>query len=132
MSFLNVEYIQYSDDDDIIQPTCKHCKLANKIEHHSPSGLYPEFLGKEGPVESHCPDLYDALDYLKLLWPYALTSLIVTVNNTYARWKKRTNWVDVSRELSCLLLEDGSKTRKAVHPKTSGTSTCYLKKVEEI
>ena len=82
-------------------------------------------------MKSHCPDIYDALDYIKLLWPDALTSLMVTETNRYARWKKRTNWVDVSRELARLLLEGGSKTRKA-HPRTSDTSVCYLKKVEEI
>ena len=79
-------------------------------------------------MESHCPYIYDALDYIKLLWPESLISLMVTETNRYARWKKRTNWVDISKELSRLLLEGGSKTRKA-HPKTSGTSVCYLKKV---
>ena len=64
-------------------------KPTNKTEHHSPSELYPKFFGKEGPVESRCPDF--ALDYLKLLWPNALTSLIVTETNRYARWKKHNH-----------------------------------------
>ena len=108
MSFLHAEYSddEYSndkdsdDEDDVLQPTCKRRKLANEIVLRASlsSGLYPEFLGKEGPVESHSPDLYNALDYLKLLWPDALTSLIVTETNRYARWKKRTNWVDVSTD----------------------------------
>ena len=54
--------------------------------------------------ESHSPDLYNALDYLKLLWPDALTSLIVTETNRYARWKKHTNWVDVSTDEICTFL----------------------------
>ena len=95
MSFLNAEYSddeysndEYSDDEDyVLQPTCKRRKLANEIALRASlsSGLYPEFLGKEGPVESHSPDLYNALDYLKLLWPDAVTSLIVTETNRYAR-----------------------------------------------
>ena len=106
MSFLHAEYSddeysndeysndKYSDDeDDVLQPTCKRHKLANDIALRTSisSGLYPEFLGREGPVERHSPGLYNALDYLKLLWPDALTSLIVTGTNRYARWKKRTN-----------------------------------------
>ena len=67
MSFLHAEYSddkyindKYSDDeDDVLQPTCKRRKLANEIALRASlsSGLYPEFLGEEGPVESHSPDL---------------------------------------------------------------------------
>ena len=97
MSFLHADYSddkysndEYSDDeDDVLQQTCKRRKLANEIAlRTSLSGLYPEFVCKKGPVESHSPDLYNALDYLKLLWPDALTSFIVTETNRYARWKK--------------------------------------------
>ena len=74
MSFLHAEYSddeysndEYSDDeDDVLQLTCKRHKLVNEIALRASlsSGLYSEFLGKEGPVESHSPDLYNALDYL--------------------------------------------------------------------
>ena len=65
------------------QPTCKHRKFTNEIALRASlsSGLYPKFLGKEGPVESHSPDLYNALDYLKLFCLDALTSLIVSYRN---------------------------------------------------
>ena len=64
MSFLHADYSD--DEDDVLQQTCKHRKLANKIALRTSlsSGLYPEFLCKEGPVESYSPDLYNALDYL--------------------------------------------------------------------
>ena len=84
---LSLLHAEYSDDnDDVLQPACKHQKLANEIALRASLtfGLYPEFLGKKGPVESHSPDLYDALDYFKLLCPDALASLIVTETNRYA------------------------------------------------
>ena len=49
-------------------------------------------------MESHSPDLNSALDYLKLLWSDALTSLIADETNTYARQKKRSKWVDVTTD----------------------------------
>ena len=62
------------------------------------SGLYPEFLAEEGPTESLSPDLNNALDYFRLLWSDALTSLIAYETNGYARQKKRSKWVDVTAD----------------------------------
>ena len=58
------------EDEEVLEPSRKRCKLASEIalRESLQSGLYPEFLGVEGPVESHSPDLNSALDYLKLLW----------------------------------------------------------------
>ena len=44
MSFLDAEY---SDEEDDVQPTCKHRKLANKIEHHSPLDFISNSLVKK-------------------------------------------------------------------------------------
>ena len=52
----------------------------------------------EGPVDSHDPESSSAFDYLQLLWPDSLTSLIAVETNRYAHQKKRSNWVDVSKD----------------------------------
>ena len=88
------------EDYAVMAPTPKRRKLASQIglDASLKSGLYPEFLGVEGPVESHDPDRNNALDYLLLLWPESLTSLIAAETNKYACQNKRRNWVDVSTE----------------------------------
>ena len=100
VDFSDKEVDEDEDDDDILEPSSKRRKIASQIALKASleSGLYPEFLGKEGPVESHSPDSYNALDYFKLLWPDALTSLIANETNRYARQKVRSNWVDVTTD----------------------------------
>ena len=73
---------------------CSELALKTSLE----SGLYPEFLGAEGPAENHDPESNSALDYLLLLWPESLTSHIATETNRYARQRNRVNWVDVTVE----------------------------------
>ena len=41
---------------------------------------------------------YNALDYFKLFWPDALTSLIGNETKRYARQKVCSNWVDVTTD----------------------------------
>lgn len=88
------------EDYAVMAPTPKRRKLANQnaLEASLKSGLYPEFLGVEGPVERRDPGSNSALDYVQLVWPEWLTSLIAVETNRYARQKKRKNWVDVSTE----------------------------------
>ena len=88
------------EDDKVMAPTPKRRKLCSQLGLKTAldSGLYPQFLGTEGPVESHDPDSNSALDYLLLLWPESLTSMIATETNRYARQKNRSNWVDVTTE----------------------------------
>ena len=79
--------------------TPKQCNLCSRLclkDHES--GLYPDFLGREGPVEDHRPDRNSALDYLLLLWPELLTSLIASETNRYARQRNCSNWVDIMTE----------------------------------
>ena len=78
VDFSDKEVDEDEDDDDILEPSSKRRKIASQIALKASleSGLYPEFLGKEEPMESHSPDSYNALDYFKLFWPDALTSLI--------------------------------------------------------
>ena len=81
--------ISLSEEEDedkvVLEPSRKRCKLASEIalRERLQSGLYPEFVG---PVESHSQDLNSALDYLKLLWSNALTSVIADETNTYSKW----------------------------------------------
>lgn len=88
------------EEDEVLEPSRKRLKLASGIalQESLQSGLYPEFLGEEGPVEGHSPEVNNALDYFKLLWPDALTSLIADESNRYAGQKKRSNWVDVTTD----------------------------------
>ena len=51
---------------------CSELALKTSLE----SGLYPEFLGTVGPAENYDPESNSALDYLLLLWPESLSSLI--------------------------------------------------------
>ena len=68
------------------------------LKHSLNSGLYPEFLGTEGPVDNCSPDSNNALDFLLMLWPESLTSLIASETNRYARQKNHSNWVDVTTD----------------------------------
>ena len=90
------------DDEDysVRAPTPKRRKLASQIalDASLKSGLYPEFKGVEGPVDSHDPESSSAFDYLQLLWPDSLTSLIAVETTRYAHQKKRSNSVDVSKD----------------------------------
>ena len=90
------------DDEDysVLAPTPKRRNLASQIalDASLKSGLYPEFKGVEGPVDSHDPESSSAFDYLQLLWPDSLTSLIAVETNRYAHQKKRSNWVGVSKD----------------------------------
>ena len=61
------------------------------------SGLYPEYLGCEGPYHPVDPEENSALDFLKLMWPDYLVDIIVLETNRYAK-SKVTGWHDVSRD----------------------------------
>ena len=92
-------YIHTDDDiEDVLAPTPKRLKIAKEIALKTSleSGLYPEFTGVEGPSEILDPERSNALDYLQLLWPESLTSLITLETNRYAQQKMRPNWVDVT------------------------------------
>ena len=93
VDFSDKELNEDEEDDDILEPSSKRRNIASQIALKTSLelGLYTEFLGKEGPVESYSPDSYNALDYLKLFWPDALTSLIANETNRYARQKVRSN-----------------------------------------
>ena len=60
------------DDEDysVLAPTPKRRKLASLIalDASLKSGLYPEFKGVEGPLDSHGPESSDAFDYLEDCW----------------------------------------------------------------
>ena len=60
VDFSDKEVDEDEDDDDILEPSSKRRKIASQIALKASleSELYPEFLGKEGPVESHSPDSY--------------------------------------------------------------------------
>ena len=94
----------FEDEEDVISeceelgvPTAKRRKLANDeaLELSLHSGLYPEYLGVEGPYTFLDPASNDALDYLLLMWPEALCELIVVETNRYAYQKKAKKWVDI-------------------------------------
>ena len=74
-------------------PTRKRRRLCSELALKTSlvSGLYPEFLGVEGPAENHDPESNSASDYLLLLWPESLTSHIATETNRYARQRNRFN-----------------------------------------
>ena len=76
---LSAEYGEDEEDDEMA-PTPKRRKLCSQLglETSLESGLYPDSLGREGPVEDHRPDCNSALDYLLLLWPELLTFLIAS------------------------------------------------------
>ena len=97
--FLSAEYDEDEEDDEMA-PTPKRRKLCSQLglKASLESGLYPDFLGREGPVEDHRPDCNSALDYLLLLWPESLTSLIASETNRYARQRSRPSWIDVTTE----------------------------------
>ena len=88
-----------SDDEceELGIPTAKRRKLANEeaLKLSLSSGLYPQYLGIEGPFMPRDPTSFDALDFLKLMWPEALCELIVVETNRYAAQKKAKNWVDI-------------------------------------
>ena len=59
-------------------PTPKRRKLAREkaLTNSLGSGLYPVFMGIEGPSHDANPGDSNALDYLSLLWPATLCELI--------------------------------------------------------
>ena len=82
-----------------LRPTSKHRKLASKqaLKVSLQSGLYPEYLGIEGPYLHTDPRSNNELDFLTMLWPQTLYDLIVEETNRYARRKRHHNWIDVTR-----------------------------------
>ena len=66
------------EEEDIdlegLKPTSKHCKLASKqaLKVSLQSGLYPEYLGIEGPYLHTDPRSNNELDFLTMLWPQTL------------------------------------------------------------
>ena len=88
----SAEYDEEEDDEEVLAPTPKLCsELVLKMSLES--GLYPQFIGTEGPAENHDTDSNSALDYLLQLWPELLTSLIATETNRYAKQKNHPKWV---------------------------------------
>ena len=65
-------------DEELLASTRKRRRLCSELALKTSleSGLYTEFLGAEGPAENHDPESNSALDYLLLLWPESLSSLI--------------------------------------------------------
>ena len=70
----NEEEEEEEEDDDedysVLAPAPKRRKLASLIalDASLKSGLYPEFKGVEGPLDSHDPESSDAFDYLEDCW----------------------------------------------------------------
>ena len=85
------------DDDSLdgLAPTPKRRKLASQrgLEKSLKTGLYPKFVGVEGPVEHHNPKEFSALD---LLWPSFLCDLIAIETNRYAQQNGRVNFIDTT------------------------------------
>ena len=83
-------------------PTRKRRRLARQkgLRLSLESGLYPEYLGMEGPYVRHDPASTSPFEYFKLMWPQSLCELIVEETNRYARQCGTANWVDVdSKEI---------------------------------
>ena len=66
------------------------------LQHSLASEDYPEFLAMEGPANNLDPCVNSELDFVRLLWPTALCSLIADETNRYAFQKKRKQWVNTS------------------------------------
>ena len=92
------------EDEDFnlegLRPTSEHRKLASRqaLKMSLQSGLYPEYLGVEGPYLFSDPRSNSELDFLTMLWPQALCDLIVEETNRYACRKGHSNWVDLTRD----------------------------------
>ena len=58
------------DDVDQSRPTRKQRKLVSDqaLRWSLSSGLYPQFLGHEGPTDTFDPNS-TAFDFLRILWP---------------------------------------------------------------
>ena len=54
--------------------------------------------GIERPIEPKDPKCTNFDKYLYLLCPQSLCDLIVVETNSYARLRKKGNWIDVDRE----------------------------------
>ena len=79
-------------------PTPKRRKLAREkaLTNSLGSGLYPVFMGIEGPSNDANPGDSNALDYLSMLWPATLCELIALETNRYALQRGVAKWRDVS------------------------------------
>ena len=94
-----------SDDSDDIETaleglpaTRRNRRFASAVglQHSLASEDYPEFLAMEGPANNLDPCVNSELDFLRLLWPTALCSLIADETNRYAFQKKRKQWVSTN------------------------------------
>ena len=89
-----------SDDSDLegVIPTPKRRKQAREqgLKASRNSGRYPPFLGNEGPTNDLDPTQSNAFDYLQLVWPSSLCSLLATETNRYALQRRVSNWVNTT------------------------------------
>ena len=60
------------------------------------SGLYPTYVGIEGPTQDIPPSNNTAFEYSLLLWPASLCKLIALETNRYAHQRRICNWQNVS------------------------------------
>ena len=89
-------------DDDVegAAPTPERQRLAREeaLERSLASGLYPQFIGYEGPSQPLDPRKNNELAFLQLVWPTSLCELVAVESNKYAHQNNHPKWVDFSTD----------------------------------
>ena len=77
----------FDDDLEGAAPTSKCWRLAREdgLERSLVSGLYPQFIGYEGPSQLLEPSENNKLAFLQLVWSTSLHELIAVETNKYAQ-----------------------------------------------